>query len=206
MAAKKAKQAAAGAGNGVGKEVLELAKSVAAIHHAVEEVAEDNIALMQTVRRTADSQDALRALLLQEIGQLRSDLTGELAANALRNCCRELSPVLNALEGMLAGGDFSGAATTRQHVESLAMTMSAAFSRLGIERIVIVPGTDLFDSRIHDCVRVCSSSDSPIPAAPSRTIVRVIEAGYMVRGRLAMPAKVWVQNLEGDNVEKEGSV
>lgn len=200
IAMKRAKQEAEGAG--LSEQLASLVKSVPAIHHAVEEVAEDNVALMQAVKRASETQDALRTMVLQEIGQLRSDIAGELVAHAPRTYCRDLSPVLNALEGMLEGADFSDGTTIRQHVESLAMTLGAALGRMGIERIPVVVGTDLFDSRIHECVRVCAPTDSPLPGAESRTIVRVQEPGYLVRGRIAMPAKVWVQKIE---VEKEAN-
>jgi molecular chaperone GrpE (heat shock protein) len=178
------------------RELEAIAKKVPAIHRAVEEVAEDNVALLQAVKRSAESQETTRGMLLQEIGQLRGDIASELVANSLRAFCREFSPVLNALEGMLAEADFSDPQTTRQHVESLAATVQGALLRLGIERLSIAVGTDLFDSHVHDCVRVCTASDSPLPEAPSRTIVRIQEPGYSVHGRLAMPAKVWVQKLE----------
>jgi molecular chaperone GrpE (heat shock protein) len=159
--------------------------------------------MMQAIKRAADGQEAIRTAVLQEIGQLRSDVAGELTAQSLRSSCRDLSSVLAALEDMLERADFSDGATIRQHVESLALTLGSAMSRMGIDRMPIIAGTDLFDSRIHECVRVCGHSDSPFPAAPSRTIVRVQEPGFLVRGRVAMPAKVWVQKTELNKIEPE---
>jgi molecular chaperone GrpE (heat shock protein) len=196
IAAKKAKQEAGTAG--LSTQLDGLVRAVPAIRHAVEEVAEDNVALMQTLTRAVEGQDALRGVLLQEIRQLRSDVGDEIAAQLLKGYCRELSPVLNALEAMLGMADFSDGATIRQHVESVASTLQAALGRMGIERIPIAVGTDLFNENVHDCVRACGTSDSPLPEAASRIIVRVQEPGYRVRGRIAVPAKVWVQKIEAE--------
>ncbi len=205
IAAKRAKQA--GETDGLANEIASLVKTFPSLHHAVEEVAEDNIALVQAIRRVAENQETQRTVLLQEIDRLRAGITTELVAHSLKNACRELSPVLNALEGMLDLGDFSDAAVTRQHVESVAATLKSALGRIGIEPVPIVVGTDLFDSRIHECVSARTASDSPFPEAADRTIVKVVEPGYTVQGRLALPAKVWVQKLEmqeSKQQEKEG--
>jgi len=190
------------------QDLAEIGKSIPALRHAVEEVAEDNMALMQAVKRTTEGQEALRAFILQELGDLRSDISRELVAHSLRNCCREFSPVLNALESMMAEADFSDHQTTRQHIASMVATMGAAFSRMGIERIPITVGSDLFDSRIHECARVCTPTDSPFPEVAARTIVRVQEPGYTIQGRFTVPAKVWVQKVEKQEIhpEKDGNV
>lgn len=188
------------------KELAEIGKSVLTVCGAVEELAEDYIALRRDVKKTADVQEAFRLVMLQEIGELRSQVSRELTTHFLRNCCREFSPVLNALERMLAEGNFADSQTIQQHVESLAITLAAAFGRIGLERIPITAGTDLFDSRIHECVRVCTSSDSPFPEAPSRTIVRVQEPGYTIQDRLAVPARVWVQKMETQEIEAERGI
>src|SRR5580658_10872236 len=140
IAMKKAKQVGGIEKDGLDKQLAGLIKSVPAIHHAVEEIAEDNITLMQAVKRASEGQDALLAAVLQEFGQLRADLAGELIAHALRTYCRELSLVLHALEGMLERADFSDGGTIRHHIESLAMTLSGVLGRMGIERVPIVVG------------------------------------------------------------------
>jgi molecular chaperone GrpE (heat shock protein) len=195
------------AGSEVAGMIKDLAKTVPAIRQAVEEVAEDNIAVLQAIRRAGEGQESLRSLVVQEIAQLRNAVARELLAQSLRTYCREISPVLNALEGVLEEADFNDAATTRQHVESIAMTLASALSRMGIEPVPVTVGSDLFDSRTHECVRVCTAADSPIPDAVSRTIVRVQEPGYAVLGKLAVPAKVWVQKLETQEnpIEKESN-
>jgi molecular chaperone GrpE (heat shock protein) len=188
------------------RELAEIGKSILAFYNTAEELAEDYIALRQTVKKIADAQESVRLVMLQEICELRSQVSGELTAHFLRNCCRELAPVLNALQSMLAESDFSDPQTIRQHVESLAITLGAAFGRMGLERIPITVGTDLFDSQMHDCVRICTPLDSPFPEAPSRTIVRIQEPGYTIQNRPAIPARVWVQKVEPREIEAERGV
>lgn len=176
--------------------LAETSKRVGEIKRTVDEVAEDNMALLEAVRRAAEGQESFRASVVQEMDMLRAGLAGELVFHSLRNCCRELAPVVSALERMLAGADFSDAESIRQHVGSFAAGMEGVLKRMGMERIAVSVGTDQFDGRIHECVRVCTPADSPLPDAPPKTIVRVDEHGYLVQGRLAMAAKVWVQALE----------
>jgi molecular chaperone GrpE (heat shock protein) len=117
-----------------------------------------------------------------------------------------LSPVVAVLEDMVSHADFSDGATLRGHIESLAMTVNSALTRMGIERMPVVAGSDLFDSRMHSCVRVCAPEDSPFPSAPTRTIVRVQSPGFLIRGNVVQPAQVWVQKIdtETNQPEREG--
>jgi molecular chaperone GrpE (heat shock protein) len=187
--------------------ITEAANLIRDVKHTVDEVAEDNIAVVDAVRRAGESQEAFRATLLQEMDKLRTAFAGELTFHALRNCCRELAPVVSALERMLQGADFNDPENTRQHVASFAESMEGVLRRMGIERIAVRPGIDLFDGRIHECVRACTAAESPLPEAPPKTIVRVDEHGYMVQGRLAIPARVWVQSLETSDAEiKNGDI
>jgi molecular chaperone GrpE (heat shock protein) len=172
------------------------AKHIEGIQHAVNEVAEDNMALSGAVNRIGAGQESMRTLIVQEIDRVRSDLAGKLVADVSRRSCRELAPVVDALQRMLAEANFEDAETTRRHVASVVMTLEGAMRRMGIERLPIVEGRDLFDSRLHECVGICTEADSPHPDAPTRTIVRVEAAGYLVDGQLSVPAKVWVQKLD----------
>jgi molecular chaperone GrpE (heat shock protein) len=178
------------------KKIDEVAGSVPGLLRAVEEVAEDNVALVKAVKHAADEQGNLRATLLGEIDQLRSELTGKMISQALRQACREFAPVVHALQRMLDENDFDNAATTREHVGSVLTTLESGLTRMKIERVPITAGQDPFNPHIHECVGVCRASDSPFPDAVTGTIVRVQEHGYRVQGRLALPAKVWVQKLE----------
>ncbi len=184
--------------DGQDPKLAELLGKLTDIHRTVEEVAEDGLALLQVVRRTQVEQEAMRGALTQEVAQLRADLAGEMTTQLMRAHCRELSPVVAVLEDMLTSGDFSDGPTIRGHIESLTMTVNSAMGRMGIERMPVVAGTDLFDSRIHSCVRVCGLEDSPFPAAPTRTIVRVQSPGFLVHGNVVQPAQVWVQRIDSE--------
>lgn len=175
------------------KGLADVGKSVPQIHHALEEVVEDNMALTRAIKGVSDNQESLRTDLVRELDRLRTDVAGELLSQSLRQYCRELSPALSAVERMLADADLADAVTTRQHLQSLAMTLGAALRRMGIDQLAIAVGQDPFDSRIHDCVRTCTAEDSPLPAAARGVVVFVQEPGYTVGGTLAQPAKVWVQ-------------
>ena len=175
------------------KSLADMGKHVPELHTALEEVVEDNLALSRAVKGVSDSQESLRVDVCRELDRLRTDVTGELLAQTLRLCCRELAPVSNAVERMLASADFTDADMTRQHLQSLATTLEAAMLRLGIERLPIVVGQDQFNSRIHDCVRTCTRDDSPILDARHGAIVFVQEPGYTIGGTIAQPARVWVQ-------------
>lgn len=175
------------------KGLADVVKGVPGIHHALEEVVEDNMALTRSVKSVGDNQELLRAAVCRELDLLRTEVAGELLSHALKTYCRELTPVLSAVERMLTDADLGDEQTTRQHLESLATTFRAALVRMGIERLSVAAGQDHFDSRLHDCVRSCIPPDSPVPDAPHGVVVYVQEHGYAVRGKVAQAAKVWVQ-------------
>jgi molecular chaperone GrpE (heat shock protein) len=175
------------------KSLAEVAKCVPQINLAIEEVAEDNVALARSVRSVSDGQETLRTALCRELDSLRADVTGELQSQALKGYCRELTPVLSAIERMLSDVDLLTVDTTRQHLESLATTFRAALHRMGIERMTVNAGVDPFDSLVHDCVRTCTPEDSPVPDAGHGIVVHVQEPGYAIRGRVVQAARVWVQ-------------
>lgn len=188
------------------RTVAEVAKSVPQIQQALEEVAEDNMALTRAIKSVTDHQDSLRTEMCREIDRLRTDVASELLAQTLKQYCRELSPSVSALDRILATGDLSDAVTTRQHLESLATTLQAALLRMGIERIAIEAGRDLFDSKWHDCVHTCTAENSSFHGAVNGVVVFVQEPGYTVRGKLAQPAKVWVykeQEQSATEAEKD---
>lgn len=184
-------------------ELADVAKSVPKIEHALEEVAEDNVALTRSIKAIGESQDSLRSAVCRELDMLRADVTGELLSQALKNYCRELAPVLGAIQRMVADADLSDAALTRQHLVGLATTLQASLSRMGIEQIPVAAGQDQFDSRLHDCVRICTASDSPVPGARHGDVVFVQEQGYLVRGKVALPAKVWVLQAPVPNAQED---
>jgi molecular chaperone GrpE (heat shock protein) len=183
--------------------LAQAAREILSLRKMVDEVAEDNMALMEAVKRVAEGQDAARSAVVRELDLLRSQIAAELRFQWLRGCCREMAPVRSALERIAAGADYSNAEGMRQHMDSLALSLEGVFRRIGIEQMPVLVGEELFDSSIHDCVKVCRGADSPVPGAAARTVVFVEEHGYLVDGRVAVPAKVWVQKNEEQNLGKE---
>jgi molecular chaperone GrpE (heat shock protein) len=162
----------------------------------LEEVAEDNTTIAGSLGRLMESQEALRSDVVRELDALREDFRSALVFRALKEVCRELVPPLAAMEAMLKHADFSNEAIIRGHVESLAITVQTVLGRLGVEKISVSPGEEMFDSSRHLCVRMRTPAESPFPSVAPRTVVRVVEDGYVLAGRILSPAKVEVQTEE----------
>ncbi|HEX8070620.1 MAG TPA: nucleotide exchange factor GrpE [Pyrinomonadaceae bacterium] len=159
----------------------------------LEEIADDNTAVAGSIGRVLDAQEALRAEVARGLDQLREDFAGALTYRVLKDLCGELIRPLAAMERMVAGADFADPAQIREHVESLVVTLQSVLARLGAEKISVAPGAAQFDPAAHRCVRLLAPAESPFPSAPPRTVVRVVEDGYTLAGRLLAPAQVEVQ-------------
>lgn len=157
------------------------------------ELAEDNTAVVGGINRVLETQQGLRADLVREVVLLREELAGGLIYRALKDLCNELIPPLTATEAMLAQADFNNAATIRGHVGSLALTLRNVLHRLGAEKIAITLGEETFNPYLHSCVQVLTPDDSPFPHAAPHTVVRLIEDGYTLGGHILSPAKVEIQ-------------
>ena len=176
--------------------IMEATKNINIIRQSVDEIVEDNIAVVNAVKRLHTDQNALRSAILVEIDKLRIAIAQEISVHALRGICMEFAPMSSVLDHLLQKADFSNAELIREHIESFARSFERALQRQGIERMPIVVGSDLFDIRLHECVKSCEPADSPFPEAPPKTIVFIQEYGYLLRGQVAQPAKVWVQALD----------
>ena len=108
------------------------------------EIVEDNTALVGSLNRVVATQETLRSDLVREMGLLRDDFAGALAFRALKDLCTELISPLAAMEAMLQQADFADTQVIRGHVESLVITMHSVLSRMGAEKISIAPGEELF--------------------------------------------------------------
>jgi molecular chaperone GrpE len=164
------------------------------IENILDEIVEDNTSFVSSLNRMAITQETLRSDLVREMGSLRDDFAGAVAFRALKDLSTELISPLAAMEAMLQLADFADPQVIRGHVESLVITLHSVLSRMGAEKIAIAPGEELFDPSRHRCVRVLVPDDSPFPSAPPRTIVRIVEDGYTLGGRVLSPAKVEVQS------------
>ncbi len=163
----------------------------------LEEIAEDNAAVVGLINRVLENHTALRSDVVHEIDLLRKDFAGALAFRALKDLCRELIPPLAAMEAMLERADFADPNTIRGHVESFVITLRSVLSRMSAEKIAISSGEEIFDPNRHLYVRLLTPEQSPFPSAPPRTVVRVVEDGYILAGQVLLPAKVEVQAEKG---------
>jgi molecular chaperone GrpE (heat shock protein) len=164
---------------------------------AVEELAEDNVVVIDAANRIREGQMSLQADLLRELGRLRDEFAGALAFRTLKDVCNGLIPSLNAMEAMLDGADFADTETIRGHVSGLAITLRSTLGRMGVEQIPISLGEEVLDPSRHLCVSLVAPGDSPFPSAPHRTIVRIVEEGYMLAGQVLLPSRVDVQAERG---------
>jgi molecular chaperone GrpE (heat shock protein) len=95
---------------------------------------------------------------------------------------------------MLKEDDFSDPTVVRGHVGALAETIRNVIHRMGAEEIAVSAGEDFFNPERHFCLRLVSPDESPFPSAAPRTVVRVVENGYLLGGRILAPARVEVQS------------
>src|SRR6185503_5196359 len=89
----------------------------------LEELAEDNTAMVGSISNVIKGQETLRSDLFREIDLLRNDFAGALTYRVLKDLCRELVMPLAAMEAMLEQADFADGKTIRGHVDSLVITL-----------------------------------------------------------------------------------
>ena len=163
------------------------------LRNLLEEVVEDNTALATRLDQFGHEQAGHTDDALREIAALRADMGGALAFRALRDLCKELVGPLSAIDAMLARADFSDPVATAGHVRSLSVTLSGVLARMGAEKVSIDVGAELFDPERHQCVATVRPADSPFPQAPPRTVVRVVQDGYLLHERPLTPVTVEIQ-------------
>jgi molecular chaperone GrpE (heat shock protein) len=159
----------------------------------LEELAEDNSAVIGTLNQLAESSRALRAALTTEMDRLRDELAANLLHRALKDLCRETMPVLSAMERFVSEQEGSGDEAWRMHVTGIAAALKHSLSRFGVEKVQVKAGEDQFQMDRHACVKRIAAAESPFPDAPPRTVVRVVEDGYTIGGVVVQPARVEVQ-------------
>lgn len=169
-------------------------KKLEELSHLLEETVEDNTQIIGTLQRVLEAQTALRSDLTRDFTMLREDFQENLAYRTLKDLCNELIMPLNAIEAMLAQSDFSDAQVIREHVESLAITLTHVLGRMGATKISVSPGEDRFDPKLHLCVRLVTPQESPFPSAAPKMVVRVMQHGYMLHSKVLVPGQVEVQS------------
>ncbi|CRK59396.1 hypothetical protein [Alloactinosynnema sp. L-07] len=164
----------------------------------LEEVVDDNTAVVATMNDLAQAQRALSADVGREITALRADLVGGLVHRTLKDLCVELISPLAAMDKMVADGTALDPTAVASHVRSLALTLRGVLSRMGAEPIAVDVGATAFDPYQHRCVGVVEPDDSPFPDAAPRTVVRVVEDGYLLDRKILVPATVEIQSGRAD--------
>jgi molecular chaperone GrpE (heat shock protein) len=163
------------------------------IRDLLEEVAEDNTAVVARLDRFAHQQAEQAGDALREVAALRADLGGALQFRALCDLCTELVEPLAAIDAMLERADFSDPVATAGHVRSLSVTLSGVLARMGAHKVPVDVGAELFAPERHRCVGVVAPAVSPFPNAAPRTVVRVVQDGFQLHERLLTPASVEIQ-------------
>jgi len=159
----------------------------------LEEIVDDNTAVVAAMNRLGQAQEGLGADVTREVAGLRADLTGALTYRTLKDLATELIGPLAALEAMVDHGEFTDPDVIAGHLRSLLVTLRGVLSRMGAERVAIAVGEEPFDPNRHRCARVLDPDESPFPDAPPHTVVRVVEDGYLLGGRLLTPPNVEIQ-------------
>lgn len=65
---------------------------------------------------------------------------------------------------------------------------------MGATRMSIVSGETPFDPNLHRCVSRIAPARSPFPDAAPRTVVRVVEDGFLLDERVLVAASVEIQD------------
>lgn len=169
------------------------------ITELIEEVAEDNATAISSLNDIKNSQNQMRSDFIRQLDNLREDFQSNLVYQSLKDICRELVMPLNVIEQMIEVSDFSDTEVIRGHVSSLAITLQSVLARMGVEKISITPGKEIFDQTKHFCVNVVEPTNSPFPDAAPQTIVRVLEDGYILADRVLSPARVEIQTSQKIN-------
>jgi molecular chaperone GrpE (heat shock protein) len=165
----------------------------------LEELVDDNTARVAELRQLQHESRVLTddvERLASSVAALRTDLTGALEFRALKDLCTELIGPLAAIDAMAeqtARSEVTDPAVVASHLRSVSATLRSVLGRMGAEQVPIVPGVDRYDPARHMCIGLVAAADSPFPNAPTNTVVRVVEPGYVLYNRPLAPARVEIQ-------------
>jgi molecular chaperone GrpE len=114
------------------------------------------------------------------------------AANryGLEKFAAELLPVKDSLEAALDTAGKADAASLREGQEATLQLLSRALERLGVK--VIDPLGEPFDPERHEAMMTEESR-----SAEPNSVLRVVQTGYELNGRLLRPARVIVARAPG---------
>lgn len=160
----------------------------------LEEMVEDNTAVVADLKQVRVAQQGFGADLERGLSEIQRELAGALAYRALKDLCVELIGPLTAMEQMLERADFGDPAAIAGHVQSLSVTLRGVLGRMGAEKVTIAVGEELYDPNRHRCVGVVAPDQSPFPHAAPHTVVRVVQDGYRLDRRPLTPPAVEIQS------------
>jgi molecular chaperone GrpE len=133
----------------------------------------------------------LRALAEAENTRRRADRTAEDARKfAVADFARELLTVVDNLQRTIDAADGQGAATAEnaaliEGVRATLRVLMQTLERFGVRRIEALG--QRFDPNLHEVM-----IDVEDPSQSPGTIIRIVEHGYTIHGRLLRPARVVV--------------
>ncbi len=170
-----------------------VAKQLEQVGRQLEEMADDNTALVAELRRLERAQHEMAATVGEGFGALRRQIEEEIAYAALRDLAQSVIGPLTALEEMAGQADLTDPTVTAGHLRGMSRTLRGVLARMGAEIVPIVVGQDRYDPVRHYCVQVLDPAESPFPRAAPHTVVRVLEDGYVLRKRPLSLAQVEIQ-------------
>lgn len=133
----------------------------------------------------------LRAVADLENLRKRAQRDVESATRAgLERFAQELLPVLDSLSLAVASGGSADAASLAQGQEATLRLLQKAFETFGVR--AIDPQGEPFDPQRHEAVLAQESA-----SAEPDSVLRVIQTGYEIDGRLLRPARVIVSKAPG---------
>jgi molecular chaperone GrpE len=130
--------------------------------------------------------DFLRAIAELENVRKRSAREVDLARQfGVERFASDLLPVADSLALALESAGSADAATLAEGQEATLRLLLKAFERAGIE--LVDPAGEAFDPERHEAMAVQSAPD-----VPPNTVLKVIQRGWALNGRLLRPARVLV--------------
>ncbi len=130
--------------------------------------------------------DFLRAIAELENVRKRSAREVESARQyGVEKFAADLLPVSDTLALALESAGTADAATLAQGQEATLRLLLKAFERAGLT--VIDPAGQPFDPELHEAMAM-----QPASGVPAHTVLKVIQRGWLLNGRLLRPARVLV--------------
>ncbi|MHB1544685.1 MAG: nucleotide exchange factor GrpE [Gammaproteobacteria bacterium] len=109
---------------------------------------------------------------------------------ALESFLSELLPVKDSLEIGVAGGEEQSAADICQGMQLTLKLLTQLLAKRGVEEVD--PQGELFDPERHEAIGTESA-----PGIEPNVILKVVQKGYILNGRLLRPARVVVAGSPG---------